>query len=77
MPVSVSIQETTIAPANGGYVVQLHISDKLPDALDADLVLTLRVRIGPTKTEKLPDIQKAALDEIVEALKPLMSGLYG
>ena len=76
MTVSVSIQETTIAPANGGYVVQLHISDKPPDALDAALVLTLRVRIGTTQPAKLPEIQKAALNEIVEALKPLMTSLY-
>ena len=74
---AVSIQETTITPANGGYVVQLNISDKPLGALDAALVLTLRTQIGATPTAKLPDIQKAALEKIVEALKPLMSGLYG
>jgi hypothetical protein len=76
MTVSVSIQETTIVPANGGYDVRLYISDKPRDALDAELVLNLRAQIGPTKTPRLQDIQKAALDEIVEALKPLMSDLY-
>jgi len=77
MPVSVSIQETTITPANGGYDVHLDISDKPLDALDASIVLNIRARIGAMPTAKLSDIQKATLNEIVDALKPLMSDLYG
>lgn len=76
MAVSVSIQETTVTPTNDGYVVQLGISDKPLDALNAALRLTLRVRIDRKGTARLVGIQRRALDEMVDALKPLMSGLY-
>lgn len=76
MTVSVSIQETTITPAKGGCVVHLNISDKPIDVSDASFGLTLRVLLVGTTPAKLADIQKAALEEVVEALKPLMSGLY-
>jgi hypothetical protein len=76
MAVSVSIQETTIMPANEGYVVQIGISDGPLDASESVLRLTLRVKIGRIRSGELKQIQLEALNAMVDALKPLMNHLY-
>lgn len=77
MAISVSIQETTVVPTEGGYRVQIYVSDKPPaDEASADLVLTLRSQIDRTGTAKLAGIQLRVLEQFAEALRPLMQDLY-
>ena len=76
MAVSISVQETTVLPTTDGYAVELHISDKPPDALDAALVLTLRVKIDRTGTARLVGIQRKALEAMEESLRPLLQELH-
>lgn len=77
MPISVAVQETTILPAKDGYVVQIGISDGPLDASDAALRLTLRVKIGrPQGTQTLKAIQRHALEEAWDLVRPLMEKMY-
>jgi hypothetical protein len=77
MGVVVSIQETTVTPAGDGLDVQMYVSDKAAaDALSAGLALTLRVRIYRKGTGRFAALQRLALEEMVDALKPLLRRLH-
>jgi hypothetical protein len=74
--VEASIQEMTIAPSeNGGFFVQLHISDAAPDAEEAAFVLKLHVEIERPKTDQLGVVQREALIIGSQVLRDLINAL--
>jgi hypothetical protein len=77
MAAAISIQETTVLPSSGWLAVQLYVSDKpAADALSADLVLTLRIKIDRRESERLANIQRKALEDMLDVLKPLLRDLH-
>ena len=77
MAAAVSIQETTVLPSGGWLAVRLYVSDKPPaDEASAALVLNLRIRIDRRESERLANIQRKALEDTWDALKPLLRDLH-
>lgn len=75
MTVSVSILETTVRPAEDGYDVQIFLSDKPRDAPDAALAIAVHARIDLRGTASLAGIQRRALEDMRDALTPVMQEL--
>lgn len=74
---AVSIQETTVVPTEGGYAVELLVSDGPPsDETTAAFVMSLRVRLPTGRSDELHKLQLGALEAALEVLKPVMRDLY-